>query len=556
MKKNQMKVAVIPARGGSKGIPRKNARLMAGKPLLSYSILAAKKAGCFDAIYVSTDDPELAEIAKRYGAEVLERRVELAGDAATLDEVIADVSRQLVAERSLSDENILATLQPTSPLLNPTTISHAIDLYAEGDCDTVLTCVDEPHLAWTIRDDKAVPLYEARLNRQQLPAYMRETGGIVVCSIAQAISGSRFGSRAVPLAVSKEESIDIDDFYDWWMAEKALSRKKILFHVVGSRDSGLGHVYRALTLADRLPGHDLSFLVNSDSKLAQEVLGRRYSDVTVVEPGKELDAILSISPDLVINDVLDTEKEYMKQLSASGIRTVNFEDQGEGSLHASMVINALYDDHPAGRTRNMYYGAEYCCLRDEFYSLQHKQTVGPVKNILILFGGTDPSDCTLRVTQWMEQLSGEWTLTVVTGPGYKSGEQLSELIESYSRPVEWVKDTSVISRYMAEADIAVTSAGRTVFELGALGVPMVVVAHNEREKHHVFATRSPGVIYIGPGSDLSVNSFSKVMTEMLASPILRAKMHQALVASDLRGGIDRVLNLIETCCADASGKED
>ena len=110
-------VAIIPVRGGSVGIPRKNARLLRGKPLLAYGIEAARRSRSVSAVVVSTDDPELAEIARRFGAEVLERPELLAGPQVTLDQVIVDAMERLeAAGRRFSH---VVTIQATSPLLRP-----------------------------------------------------------------------------------------------------------------------------------------------------------------------------------------------------------------------------------------------------------------------------------------------------------------------------------------------------------------------------------------------------------------------------------------------------
>jgi len=547
-------VAVIPARGGSRGIPRKNTRLMAGKPLLAYSIEAARAASCFSSVYVSTDDDEVAEIARRFGAEVIRRSPGLAGDAVTLDAVIVDACEQLARRHPEGPPRFVATIQPTSPLLTPRTIREAVERCITGGADTVLTVIDEPHLAWTRRDGTPVPLYASRVNRQQLPPYLRETGGVVVCPTGQLASGTRFGHRIEALEISKEEAIDIDDYYDWWLAEKVLRRKRILFHVVGSRESGLGHVYRALTLTYRLPAHQVSFLVGEPSRLAAEILERSHQQVAVVGSGDEPAFILEESPDLLVNDVLDTSESFMAAIRSAGITSVNFEDRGPGSVYADVLVNAMYDEGFRTRRPNAYDGVEYCCLRDEFYSIEPRPPAAEVRRILVLFGGTDPSNLTSRCLGWLDRASGPWSITVVVGPGYGDFEQLERLAGAASHEIVLVRDTNVISKHMAEADLAVTSAGRTVFELAALGVPMIVIAQNEREEHHAFATSTPGAIYLGPARNLSSDHFCESLRELLSGRLLRRKMHEALCNSDIRGGIGRVLRLIEDLAA-GTGRE-
>lgn len=115
-------LAIIPARGGSKGIPRKNVRLMAGKPLLYYAIHNAQLCDSITDVAVSSDDDEILAIAETYGAVPLRRRAELAQDAVTLDPVIFDAVQQM-EERTGSPYDIVVTLQPTSPVLHPETLA-------------------------------------------------------------------------------------------------------------------------------------------------------------------------------------------------------------------------------------------------------------------------------------------------------------------------------------------------------------------------------------------------------------------------------------------------
>ncbi len=538
-------VAIIPVRGGSKGIPRKNARLIAGKPLLAHTIISALEANCFSNVFVSTDDTELEEIAVRFGASVLDRPLELANDTSTLDDVILNACENLLSISFQSDLEFIATIQATSPLITPHSIAQAVQKCVADNYDTVLTVINESHLAWTIKDDIAVPLYEKRVNRQQLPPYLRETGGIVVCPMSQIKKGSRFGKNVGIIELNKEESVDIDDYFDWWVAEKVLKNKNILFHVVGNRESGLGHVYRALTLAYKLTSYTISFLVNSDSILAAEILKSKYQNVSIVPPGAELKYIIKTKPSLVINDILDTNADFMKEIRKNRISTINFEDQGDGSRYADITINEMYDDDSPECGKNTYSGIKYCCLRDEFYSIQSHENKEEVKNILLLFGGTDPSALTYKCLGLVDKIKGNWDITVIVGPGYSNIEELKDLIKECNHKVTLVINTSIISKHMKIADVAITSAGRTVFELSAMAIPMIVIAQNTREEHHVFATTSPGVVYLGRADKLTEKSLNDTLNQILTSKLLRQKIGQILLESDTKGGINRVIKLIE-----------
>jgi CMP-N-acetylneuraminic acid synthetase len=537
-------VAIVPVRGGSVGIPRKNARLMRGRPLVAYSIEAARRSREVDAVFVSTEDAELAEIARRFGAEVVERPAGLAGPTTTLDEVVVDAVARLEAQGRRFD--CVVTLQATSPLVRPATIDRAVRRCREPGCDTVLTVVNAPHLAWGHDAGGAlVPLYAARRNRQELPPHYRETGGVVACRRAVLERGTRFGERVSVIEVSRLESLDVDDHFDWWLVEKSLRRRRICFRVVGNRETGLGHVYRALTLADRLIDHDLRFVVTSEHGLAAELVRRRFYDLVLVEPARELEALREAAPDVIVSDVLDTGKAEMEALRALGAALVNFEDLGPGAALADFVVNEMYDPPGCLHGPTAFHGAAYCVLRDEFYSVPPIAVRPEVEEVLLLFGGTDPSDLTGRCLRWLDALPGDWRITVVSGLGYPHPERLERLAEGARHRVEVVVDTPIVSRYMARADVAVTSAGRTVFELAGLGVPMLVVPQNDRECLHGFALGSPGVVALPRASELDELEFLDAVHQLLASRHLRQSLHRSLLSADVRGGIERTLAVIQ-----------
>jgi CMP-N-acetylneuraminic acid synthetase/spore coat polysaccharide biosynthesis predicted glycosyltransferase SpsG len=546
-------VAIIPVRGGSVGIPRKNARLMRGKPLVAWAIDAARRSEEIDAVFVSTEDPELAEIARRFGAEVVERPVELAGPATTLDEVVVDAVARLEARGQRFD--CVVTLQATSPLVRPATIDRAVRRCREAGSDTVLTVVNAPHLAWGRDAGGALaPLYTARVNRQELPPHYRETGGVVACRRTVLERGTRFGERVDAIEVPKVESLDVDDHFDWWLVEKSLARRRICFRVVGNRETGLGHVYRALTLADRLIDHDLRFAVTTEHPLAAELIRRRFYDLALVEPARELEALRAAAPDVIVSDVLDTEKPEMEALRELGASLVNFEDLGPGAALADFVVNDMYDPPGSSLGATAFHGVGYCVLRDEFYSAPPIALRPEVEEVLLLFGGTDPSDLTGRCLRWIDALPGKWRITVVSGLGYPRPEALERFAERAQHRVEVVVDTPIVSRYMVRADVAVTSAGRTVFELASLGVPMLVIPQNDRECRHAFALASPGVVALPRASQLHELEFLDAAAELLESRRLRRKLHEALLAADVRGGVERTLSVLRRAVEAAEGR--
>ncbi len=533
-------LAVVPARGGSKGIPRKNLRILAGKPLIWYIISAAKKAKRVDRVVVTTEDEEIALVARRFGAEVVHRPPELAGDAVPLDPVVDHAVREVEASGFKAD--IVLTLQPTSPLLKPESIDRAVEILARGEAETVISVIDRTHLYWTVDEEgRYKPLYKERLNRQYLPPLYQETGGIIGSMRRVVTAESRIGSKLTLIELSRDEAVDIDSDLDWWVVEKLLQRRRIAFRVDGYREIGLGHVYRALTLAHRILDHEIFFVMDSRFPLGIRLV--RDRNYRVVEfSGDPVRALEELKPDLVINDVLDTEAEYVRALKERGFFVVNFEDLGPGALEADVVINALYSD-PLPKPHH-YYGPDYVCLREEFYSAQPRTLRRNVTRVLVTFGGTDPGNLTAKALRALDKVRGDFDVTCVLGLGFSHAEELEKLLATLKRKVTVRRNIRSMSEEIRRADLAITSAGRTVYEMAALGTPTVVMAQNEREMRHLFANAEHGVANLGLGVQVSVEELIGKLQELVDDYEVRREMRERMLAVNLRSSVENVLRVI------------
>lgn len=533
-------LAVVPARGGSKGIPRKNLRILAGKPLIWYIISAAKKAKRVDRVVVTTEDEEIALVARRFGAEVVHRPPELAGDAVPLDPVVDHAVREVEASGFKAD--IVLTLQPTSPLLKPESIDRAVEILARGEAETVISVIDRTHLYWTVDEEgRYKPLYKERLNRQYLPPLYQETGGIIGSMRRVVTAKSRIGTKLTLIELSRDEAVDIDSDLDWWVVEKLLQRRRIAFRVDGYREIGLGHVYRALTLAHRILDHEIFFVMDSRFPLGIRLV--RDRNYRVVEfSGDPVRALEELKPDLVINDVLDTEAEYVRALKERGFFVVNFEDLGPGALEADVVINALYSD-PLPKPHH-YYGPDYVCLREEFYSAQPRTLRRNVTRVLVTFGGTDPGNLTAKALRALDKVRGDFDVTCVLGLGFSHAEELEKLLATLKRKVTVRRNIRSMSEEIRRADLAITSAGRTVYEMAALGTPTVVMAQNEREMRHLFANAEHGVANLGLGVQVSVEELIGKLQELVDDYEVRREMRERMLAVNLRSSVENVLRVI------------
>jgi len=239
MRKNQKVVAIIPARGGSKGVPRKNIRDLAGKPLIAYTIEAAKKSGYVDRLIVSTDDEEIATISKSYGVEVpFMRPAELATDEAPTLSVIQHAVKFLEIEGSKID--IVIILQPTSPLRGEMWIEEVVEKLLKTGADSVITvCKMKHHPLWsfTIKGDRLFPFSKEGLTttkRQDLPEIYAANGAVY--AIRRDVlfeQNSAFGRDTRAVVMPYEESVDVDDYFDLFTAEMVLKYWKEWLHEKG-----------------------------------------------------------------------------------------------------------------------------------------------------------------------------------------------------------------------------------------------------------------------------------------------------------------------------------
>ena len=219
-------LALIPARGGSKGIPGKNTKELAGKPLIAYTIEAAKESTCIDDVLVSTDSENIAEVAREYGAWVpFLRPAELASDTAkTIDAVMYTINR-LAKEGREYDYVIL--LQPTSPLRKSEDIEGAFSLARTTgeDVVSVSEVSDSPILIRTCeKNGQLTPLLSgsSTVRRQDMPQYYRVNGSIYVNCVSELSSKTSLNDNRVGYVMPRERSVDIDEMVDFLVAEHYL----------------------------------------------------------------------------------------------------------------------------------------------------------------------------------------------------------------------------------------------------------------------------------------------------------------------------------------------
>lgn len=219
------RIAIIPARGGSKRIPRKNVKDFLGLPIIAYSIKAAIESGVFDEVMVSTDDEEIAEVARKYGATVpFLRSAETSNDFATTADVINEVLDRY--EEKGENFDILACIYATAPFVTAERLSETAGILDKGNFDSAFTCVEfsYPVLRGLVIDgDGRVgmkwPEYK-NSRSQDLPKFYHDAGQFYFAKTdAFRRANSLWGENTAPIILSELEVQDLDTPTDWALAE-------------------------------------------------------------------------------------------------------------------------------------------------------------------------------------------------------------------------------------------------------------------------------------------------------------------------------------------------
>lgn len=531
-------VAIIPARANSKRIPNKNIRLLNNHPLVFYAIQNALESKYIDRVIVSTDSKEVEIIAQQFGVECIHRKEFLCCDETTLDPVIFDAASGCACD-------YVVTLQPTAPLLKADSLDAAIEkCIQDSSIDTIVSVINFPRLAWEKKGEMLVPLYRERLNCQYLPPYYRETGAFIISKKEIITEQSCIGKRVDIFETSPEEAVNISTFQDWQLANFILQQKKVGIYVNGNNSRGIGHIYRSLELADEFYTKPDIYFDQNQTDIS--VFG---STMHKLIPVNGLDELLiklkEKNYDIFINDILSTSIDYMIALRncIPNAKLINFEDEGEGIYIADLIFNALFQKNDLSKVKA---GEAYYIAPKLFMLYQPIQIKETVKNVLITFGGADPKGYTDRIldiiTASLEKYE-EYHFIVILGCAKKNVDVIMEYTKYPN--IEVLYDVNNMPEIMSKCDIAITSRGRTGYELSLLGVPTIAIAQNEREESHEFICHENGFNYLG------LNPSNKVIEANLElylhlSKEEREECQRQMLKKDLRNGRQRVMKLINS----------
>ena len=510
-------------------------RKLDGVPLIQRAISKAQiLGGTSQSIHVLTDSEEVALIARRSDVGVFwQPGLELKDfqEHRGLHEYLA--TAECAAQ-------ICVMLSPYAPLLDPVVFHKALLAFAENKADMLKpvqkiarrVMVDSTEFIW-----RGFASTSAGHHHVESSAFTLLRPGLL---------GQ---PEVVPAVIEPFEASDsvfeIETLQDWWVCEKLLQRKRIVFRVIGNKRVGLGHVYRTLSLAHELHDHEILFVTDTDNQVAVETIVRRDYWLGVYPRDQVIDELIRLQPDLVINDVLNTRKKDIKAIQRSGAKVASFEDLGPGGRCTDLTVNELYDQ-PQFDDGNVLWGRKYFFLRDEFALARPHRFPKRVSSIMLAFGGTDQHDLTQNILHAIRSVCDEYGvfIHIVTGPGYHGYNRLMRQIRDDAM-VALTHDSQVISGLMEQVQIAITSNGRTVYEFAHMNIPAIVIAQHERELTHSFASTDNGFVPLGLyRSGTTEKKVRQVLRRLLTDVDSRKVLHQQLRRHRFSENKTRVVRLL------------
>ena len=531
-------LAVIPACEGSVVFPNKNMRVIQGKPLIYYVIKNAMQSRYITDVIVTSNSNEILSLGRQMGTLTRKRKQELCNIKVSLDSVVWDVFEQL----NINDYDYIVTMQSISPTLKVKTLDAAFEEIFANDYDTLISVKNQAHFYWKMQGKQPVPLQNQRMNRNMLPPFYMETGAFLITKASCVKGDTRIGKKVGLYELTGDESIDINNFGDLKLADNALNRKNAAIFVNGNSELGLGHITRTLQIADELfTKPDFYY----DRKITDPVSfgNTTYSLIPVDGADGFLKAMAANSYDLIINDVLNTTEAFMKDLrKITSSKIVNFEDNGTGAEYANVVFNALYEN---SKYSNVVCGSEYFIIPKQFLIYPPVPIRNAVKNVLVSFGGADPRNYSKQLLDIaVKKQYSHLHFFIVLGIANHNFDMVDSQYNQSNITI--LCDIDNMAEVMSNCDVAVSSRGRTCFELAAMGIPTLSIAQHEREEQHTFVCEKNGFLCLD--SHATSEAMEKQFYVLTSLSVTERKDRQKkMLANDLKNGrrnlVERILKL-------------
>jgi len=319
-------------------------------------------------------------------------------------------------------------------------------------------------------------------------------------------------------------------------------QRRILVQVTANKNIGLGHVYNILTILPHFKKDRILVVMNKKNSLGSIKIKNKSYKLKLFRNQSELFTLIKkFSPNIIINDILNTKKSYIQKLQKMNCFVVDFEDLGTGSNYANLVFNPIYYQNS---TSSKFFGEKYACVRDEFRKKQIKSTK---KSIVITFGGVDPKKLTLRLLKILQKHRPEYKIFVIIGNEFSHKKQVLAIIKKLKQDGLNIKEiirSDTISQFIDGSLFVITANGRTVFEVAARYVPIISISANPREETHEFPKKKKIGYHLGLHSKVTDQEIFESIKKM-EIPKNRKNFYEELYKINLSNSIVNVITKIE-----------
>ena len=524
---------IIPAFKKNAIIPDQLVKNLAGKTLIQRAINLSKEILDKKDIYIITDSQEISLIAERNNINFKYDSNFNVNPKYILEnlEHIFDIYSKKYKSFFLYRAN--------APLVNVQIINDAISFFKENSEMLIVSVKKEQRRLFKAEQGDLNMLF-----LDEKSDFFEEVNAFQISKFSLLKNKK---AKTLPYVLPNEIAIEIQGYQSWWICEKLLRRKKIIFNVIGSSTFGMGHIYRSLSLAHDITNHEIIFVCDDTHHLVVDKIALKDYKVLSCNKLGITDFIISLKPDLVINDILNTNKSDILKLKENRIKIVNFEDLGCGSEYSDYTINELYD-LPKLKGDNYLWGHNFFFLRDEFKDAKPHKIFEPITSVLISFGGTDQNNLSKIILDLIipECKKNDIKIFIVCGSGYLFKEELSQQVAHQKyKNIELIFESAAISKIMEKTQIAISSNGRTVYELADMNIPSIIFSQHKREDTHKFACAENGFINMGVfKNDKSNNDILFNFKKLINDDSFRVSLFENIKKYNFKSNKSKVLDII------------
>jgi len=555
-------IAVIFARGTGDAIPLISARLLAGKPMLHYTIQAAQASEYIDRVYVSTEDERIAAVARAASAQVIMRPEKFSGGQTPLSAAVEHAVSFLTQELSANGGHLIG-LPADAIFCETPTIDEALEAYFGGNYSRLVALLPEnkKYVIWRRSQASGLePVIKPPEDRAASEELFSEPGVLTVWQI---------GANGLPdspetmgfITVQEKSAFRVDTEYDLRLAERLLAPRHLALRCDGSREMGMGHISRMLGVADNLRREDpagwaVRFFVGSDHLQGAQTVSQRGFDVDIVRQDDYahwVKRMEEFAPLVIVNDLPFVPAQYTDQLHDLPAKSLTLVDSvadiEPGSDHLGTVVSLL-DEDLASPYETYHRGPSFAPFHPSVIARLDEQAADRERSrklrVLVAFGTGDPGGITHYALSALVETQRNWESVTVVVQADQQDAGFKKLTSSLKCPVTVVNSpTDRMGELLDQTGLALVSGGVTAYEASALGVPSIVLCQNQRELSRMEQfERTGSILLLGSGTLVTEDQLVRGLNRLADDQTLWQKMSAAGRQVSDGHGVERISQIV------------